>query len=57
MAITGAFLATSVAPSLGVTVTLLVCCFAALGLGNGALFQLVPLALARHGGGRGQHDR
>ena len=43
MAITGTFLATSVAPSLGVTVALLICCFAALGLGNGALFQLVPL--------------
>ena len=43
MGITGTFLATSVAPSLGITVTLLICCFAALGLGNGALFQLVPL--------------
>ena len=43
MAITGTFLATSAAPSLGVTVALLICCFAALGLGNGALFQLVPL--------------
>ncbi len=43
MGITGTFLATSVAPSLGVTVALLICCFAALGLGNGALFQLVPL--------------
>ncbi len=41
--IIGAFLATSAAPSLLVTVILLVCCFAALGLGNGALFQLVPL--------------
>jgi NNP family nitrate/nitrite transporter-like MFS transporter len=39
----GAFLATSAAPSLMVTVILLICCFAALGLGNGALFQLVPL--------------
>ncbi len=43
MGIIGAFLATSAAPSLGITVGLLVCCFAALGLGNGALFQLVPL--------------
>ncbi len=43
MAITGTFLATSAAPSLGITVALLICCFAALGLGNGALFQLVPL--------------
>ena len=43
MGITGTFLATSVAPSLGITVVLLICCFAALGLGNGALFQLVPL--------------
>ena len=43
MGITGAFLATSVAPSLGITVALLICCFTALGLGNGALFQLVPL--------------
>ena len=43
MGVIGAFLATSAAPSLAVTVVLLVCCFAALGLGNGALFQLVPL--------------
>ena len=44
-------------PSLAVTVVLLICCFAALGLGNGALFQLVPLRWPVHGGGRGQHDR
>ena len=43
LGVVGAFLATSAAPSLLVTVILLVCCFAALGLGNGALFQLVPL--------------
>ena len=43
MGIVGAFLATSAAPSLGITVALLICCFAVLGLGNGALFQLVPL--------------
>ena len=43
LGVVGAFLATSAAPSLMVTVILLVCCFAALGLGNGALFQLVPL--------------
>ncbi len=43
MGVVGAFLATSAAPSLMVTVILLVCCFATLGLGNGALFQLVPL--------------
>lgn len=43
LAVVGAFLATSVAPSLMVTVILLICCFAFLGMGNGALFQLVPL--------------
>ena len=43
LGVVGAFLATSAAPSLMATVILLVCCFAALGLGNGALFQLVPL--------------
>ena len=37
------FLATSTAPSLTVTTILFMCCFAALGCGNGALFQLVPL--------------
>ncbi len=43
LGITAAFLATSVAPSLVATVALFMCCFAVLGLGNGALFQLVPL--------------
>ncbi len=43
LGIIGAFLATSAAPSLTVTVLLFMCCFAVLGLGNGALFQLVPL--------------
>ena len=43
LGVTAAFLATSVAPSLLVTALLFMCCFAVLGLGNGALFQLVPL--------------
>ncbi len=43
LGVTAAFLATSVAPSLLATVLLFYCCFAVLGLGNGALFQLVPL--------------
>ena len=33
----------SVQPSLALTTVLFMCCFAALGAGNGALFQLVPL--------------
>ena len=36
-------LATSAAPNLTVTTILFMVCFAALGAGNGALFQLVPL--------------
>jgi NNP family nitrate/nitrite transporter-like MFS transporter len=43
LGIIAAFLATSAAPSLTLTVVLFMCCFAVLGLGNGALFQLVPL--------------
>ncbi|MCC0008006.1 MAG: NarK/NasA family nitrate transporter [Hyphomicrobiaceae bacterium] len=36
-------LATSTAPNIVITTTLFMVCFAALGAGNGALFQLVPL--------------
>ena len=43
LGIIGAFLATTTAPSLNVTLLLFMCCFAVLGMGNGALFQLVPL--------------
>ncbi len=43
LGIVAAFLATSAAPSLAATIALFMCCFAVLGLGNGALFQLVPL--------------
>jgi NNP family nitrate/nitrite transporter-like MFS transporter len=43
IAVIGTFLALSVTPSLVVTTLLFMLCFAALGAGNGALFQLVPL--------------
>jgi MFS transporter, NNP family, nitrate/nitrite transporter len=39
----GSLLATGTQPSLAVTTVLFMICFAALGAGNGALFQLVPL--------------
>lgn len=39
----GAFLALTATPSLALTTILFMLCFAALGAGNGALFQLVPL--------------
>lgn len=39
----GSLLATGTQPSLTVTTVLFMICFAALGAGNGALFQLVPL--------------
>jgi NNP family nitrate/nitrite transporter-like MFS transporter len=39
----GALLLLSFEPSLVVTTILFMCCFAGLGAGNGALFQLVPL--------------
>jgi NNP family nitrate/nitrite transporter-like MFS transporter len=39
----GAFLALSATPSLVITTLLFMLCFAALGAGNGALFQMVPL--------------
>ena len=41
--IVAAFLGASLAGSLLSTVIMLVCCFVMVGLGNGALFQLVPL--------------
>lgn len=43
LAAIGCFLALSVEPSLVVSTALFMLCFAALGAGNGALFQLVPL--------------
>ena len=43
IAVIGTFLALSTTPSLVVTTLLFMLCFAALGAGNGALFQLVPL--------------
>jgi NNP family nitrate/nitrite transporter-like MFS transporter len=43
MAVIGVFLALSVTPSLAITTGLFILCFAALGAGNGALFQMVPL--------------
>ena len=43
LAAIGAFLALTATPSLAVTTILFMLCFAALGAGNGALFQLVPL--------------
>jgi NNP family nitrate/nitrite transporter-like MFS transporter len=43
MAVIGTFLALSVAPPLIITTALFMLCFAALGAGNGALFQMVPL--------------
>jgi NNP family nitrate/nitrite transporter-like MFS transporter len=43
MAVIGVFLALSVTPSLAMTTGLFILCFAALGAGNGALFQMVPL--------------
>ncbi|GJE58974.1 MFS transporter [Methylobacterium trifolii] len=43
MAAIGSFLALTAAPSLVLTTMLFMLCFAALGAGNGALFQLVPL--------------
>ncbi len=41
--VVAAFLGASMAVSLFSTVILLVCCFVMVGMGNGALFQLVPL--------------
>ncbi|MBB2961500.1 nitrate/nitrite transporter [Methylobacterium sp. R2-1] len=43
LAAIGSFLALTATPSLAVTTLLFMLCFAALGAGNGALFQLVPL--------------
>jgi NNP family nitrate/nitrite transporter-like MFS transporter len=43
VAVIGTFLALSAAPSLVITTGLFMLCFAALGAGNGALFQMVPL--------------
>ncbi len=43
LAVIAGFLATSVAPSIFITTLLFMGCFASLGCGNGALFQLVPL--------------
>ena len=43
MAAVAAFLSLTATPSLAVTTILFMLCFAALGAGNGALFQLVPL--------------
>ena len=43
LAVIGAFLALSATPSLVITTLLFMLCFAALGAGNGALFQMVPL--------------
>ncbi len=47
------FLSLTATPSLALTTILFMLCFAALGAGNGALFQLVPAALAeQHRSGR-----
>jgi NNP family nitrate/nitrite transporter-like MFS transporter len=43
MAVIGTFLALTATPSLVITTILFMLCFAALGAGNGALFQMVPL--------------
>ena len=43
IAVIGTFLALSTTPSLIITTLLFMLCFTALGTGNGALFQLVPL--------------
>jgi len=43
MAVIGTFLALTATPSLVITTVLFMVCFAALGAGNGALFQMVPL--------------
>jgi len=43
LAAIGSFLALTSTPSLMMTTILFMVCFAALGAGNGALFQLVPL--------------
>jgi NNP family nitrate/nitrite transporter-like MFS transporter len=43
LAAIGCFLALSTEPSLVISTLLFMLCFAALGAGNGALFQLVPL--------------
>jgi NNP family nitrate/nitrite transporter-like MFS transporter len=43
IAVIGTFLVLSASPSLILTTGLFMLCFAALGMGNGALFQLVPL--------------
>ena len=43
LAAIGSFLLLTAAPSLALTTILFMLCFAALGAGNGALFQLVPL--------------
>jgi len=43
MAVIGTFLALSVSPPLILTTILFMLCFSALGAGNGALFQMVPL--------------
>ena len=43
LGVVAAFLGASLAVSLMATVIMLVCCFTMVGMGNGALFQLVPL--------------
>ena len=43
VAIVASLLGASIAPSLAATAALFACCSAAFGLGNGALFQMVPL--------------
>ena len=43
VAAVGVFLSLTASPSLALTTLLLMACFALLGMGNGALFQLVPL--------------
>ena len=43
LAAVGSFLLLTATPSLALTTALFMLCFAALGAGNGALFQLVPL--------------
>jgi NNP family nitrate/nitrite transporter-like MFS transporter len=43
LAAVGSFLLLTASPSLALTTALFMLCFAALGAGNGALFQLVPL--------------
>ena len=56
LAAIGSFLALTAAPSLAVTTILFMLCFAALGAGNGALFQLVPLRWPSAGAIRPQDE-